>query len=312
MKTIYSFQNKRGAVRQLSKTLTNRVRFYQGALVAFLFAGAVVQTDAQLYTLSAQNSSVQIDLSGGISQWLIDGVNQLNQQWFYYSIGSGPVYSIDTIAPWSTPTLGHGSSPSLTETYANSFISVKTQYTLQGQATGSGKATLGDSITINNPSATAQTYHFYQYSDFYLGGSTGSQLVQFNINGAGSAYQVIQTGGANLTGTVTALSNGGSVAPEEQAGIYDGTMFGLINGNPAPVLNNNLNAGPGNVNFAYEWDVTLAAYGNPGSSLTLSEIQAVVPIVPEPSSVALITSGMLGLALFYRCRRAGQGNSNNC
>jgi len=294
------------------KPLTSRVRLYQNTVIAILFVGTGFKSGAQLYTLSAQNSSVQINLAGGVSQWMIDGINQLNQQWFYYSVGSGPVYSIDTIAPWSAPTLGHGSSPTLTETYASSIISVKTQYTLQGQLAGSGKATLGDTITINNPAATAQTYHFFQYSDFYLGGSSGGQSVNFNSNGAGTAYQVVQTGGAYLTGTVTALTGGTSVSPEEEAGLYDGTMFGLVNGNPAPILNNNLNAGPGNVNFAYEWDVTLAAYGSPGSSLTLSEIQAVVPIVPEPSSVALVASGMLGLALFCRCRKTGQHICRSC
>ena len=311
MKTIKSLQNKRGAMRLLRNPPTSRARFYQNTLIAILFAGTVVQSGAQVYTLSAQNSSVQINLAGGVSQWTIDGVNQLNQQWFYYSVGSGPVYSIDTIAPWSTPTISHGSAPSLTETYANSTISVKTIFTLQSQPSGSGKATLGDAITVNNTSATAQTYHFFQYSDFDLGGVSGDQYVQFNSNGAGTAYQVVQTGlaGATLTGTVTALSGGTSVSPEEQAGIYDGTMFGLVNGNPAPLLNNTLTAGPGNVVYAYEWDVTLAASGNPGSSLTISEIQAVVP---EPSTAALIGSGMLVLALLYQRRQGGQRNCRSC
>ena len=291
-------------MRLLIKPLTSRVRLYQNTLIAILFAGTVVQSGAQIYTLSAQDSSVQINLAGGLSDWTIDGVNQLNQQWFYYSVGSGPVYSIDTIAPWLTPTISHGSAPSLTETYANSTISVKTIFTLQGQPSGSGKATLGDAITFNNLSATPQTYHFFQYSDFYLGGVSGDQYVKFNSDGAGTAYQVVQTGlaGATLTGTVTALSGGTSISPEEQAGLYDGTQFGLGNGNPAPLLNNNLNAGTGNVVYAYEWDVTLAASGNVGSSLTISEIQAVVP---EPSSVALVASGMLVLALLYR-RRQGR------
>jgi hypothetical protein len=291
-------------MKLLNKPLTSGVRLYQNTLIAILFAGSVVQSGAQVYTLSAQDSSVQINLAGGVSQWMIDGVNQLNQQWFYYSVGSGPVYSIDTIAPWSTPTISHGSAPTLTETYANSTISFKIQITLQGQPSGSGRATLGDTITIKNLSATTQTYHFYQYSDFNLGGVAGDQYVQFNSNGAGTAYQVVQTGlaGATLAGTVTALSGGISISPEEQAGIYDGTMFGLVNGNPAPLLDNTLNAGPGNVVYAYEWDVTLAASGNPGSSMTISEIQA----VPEPSSVALAASGMLALALLHRRRQGGQ------
>lgn len=294
-------------MRLFRKPLTGRVGFYRIAFIAVLFAGTVVHSGAQIYTLTSQNSTLQINLAGGLSQWTIDGVNQLNQQWFYYSVGSGPVYSIDTIAPWSVPTISGGTSPTLTETYANSIISVKTKYTLQGQMSGTGKATLGDSITINNPTATAQTYHFYQYSDFDLGGVSGSQYVQFNPNGASTAYQVVQTGlaGVTLTGTVTALSGGTSIAPEEQAGIYDGTQFGLGNGNSAPLLNNTLPAGPGNVVYAYQWDVTLAASGNPGSSLTISEIQAVVP---EPSSIALVASGMLVFVLLYRRRQGGQRN----
>ncbi len=297
-------------MRVLIKPLTSRAWFYQNTLIAILFAGSVVQSGAQVYTLSSQNSSLQINLAGGLSPWTIDGVNELNQQWLYYSVGSGPVYSIDTIAPWSTPSISHGSAPTLTEIYSNSIISVKTQYTLQGQPSGSDKATLGSSITINNNSGSAQTYHFYQYSDFYLGGVSGGQNVQFNINGAGSAYQVVQNGltGVTLTGTVTALSGGNPVAPAEEAGIYNGTMFGLVNGNPAPIFDNTLTAGPGNVDFAYEWDVNLAASGNPGSSITFSEIQAVVP---EPSSVGLVVSGMVALALFYRRRQVGQRNCSS-
>jgi len=96
-------------MRLLIKPLTSRVRLYQNTVIAILFAGTVVQSGAQIYPLSAQDSSVQINVAGGVSDWMIDGVNQLNQQWFYYSVGSGPVYSIDTIASWSTPTISHGS-----------------------------------------------------------------------------------------------------------------------------------------------------------------------------------------------------------
>ena len=52
-------------MRVLIKPLTSRARFYQNMLIAILFAGTVVQSRAQVYTLSAQDSSVQIILSGG-------------------------------------------------------------------------------------------------------------------------------------------------------------------------------------------------------------------------------------------------------
>ncbi|MGA3284987.1 MAG: PEP-CTERM sorting domain-containing protein [Verrucomicrobiota bacterium] len=280
----------------LKKSFAGRVWWLQGALFAFLLAGLVVQSEAQIYTLSARDTSVQINLAGGISDWTIDGVNQLNRQWFYYSVGSGLVYSIDTIALWSVPSTTPGNSPTLTETYANSTISVQTKYTLQSSPSGSGMAKLLDTITVKNTSSSTSVYHFFQFSDFDLGGVSGNQNVQFNSDGAGTAYQVVQTGltGATLVGTVTALSGGSSVPPEEQAGYY-GTQFGLVNGNPAPTLNNTLTAGPGNVVYAYEWDMTLS----PNGVISISEIQ----YVPEPSSVALISSGMLVLALLRRRHR---------
>lgn len=297
-------------MKLLNKPLTGRVWLYQNTLIAILFAGAVVQSGAQIYTLAIRDTSMQINLAGGVSQWTIDGLNQLNQQWFYYSVGSGPVYSIDTIAPWSTPTITTNlgkTQITLNETYANGTIGVGTKYVLGSGLSGSGQATLSQTLTINNLSATAQVFHFYQYSDFDLGGVSGGQNLQFNNNGSGKYYQVVQTGSSGIifTGLVTGVSGGISAQSEVQAGIYNGNQFGLGNGNSAPLLNNTLTAGPGNVEYAYEWDVNLAAYGNPGSSLTISELQTVVP---EPSSVALVASGMLALAWFYRRRQGGQRN----
>jgi hypothetical protein len=291
-------------MKLLNKPLLSRVWLYQNTLIAILFAGAVIQSGAQICTPAIRDTSLQINLAGGLSDWTIDGVNQLNQQWFYYSVGSGPVYSIDTIAPWSTPTISTNlgkTQITLSEIYANATISVGTTYVLGSSPVGSGKATLTQTLTINNPSATtAQVFHFYQYSDFDLGGVSEGQNLQFNDNGAGKYYQVVQTGstGITLTGLVTSVSGGSSVQYEVQAGTYDGTRFGLGNGNSAPLLNNTLTAGPGNVDYAYEWDATLAG----GSSIIISELQTVVP---EPSSVALVASGMLALALLYR-RRQGR------
>lgn len=274
-------------------------------VTVILLVASIIQSHAQIYTFGARNTSLQVDLASGpgvgISDWNVNGVNQLEQQWFYYSIGSGPVNSIDTLSPWQTPTFGGSASfgtiinTNLTATYASSSLSFSSTYTLQSQAVGNGSAKLGTSITIQNLSGTNETLHFYQYSAFTLGGVAGNQNVQFA--GTSSPYMVTQTGlnGGPLIGTISATSGGIADPVEEIAGLVDGTQFGLKNGNPAPIFNSTqLSTGSGDVDFAYEIDATLLA----GQSLTISEIQA----VPEPSSIALISCGLLALAFFSQRR----------
>jgi len=282
-------------MKLLNKPLLSRVWLYQNTLIAILFAGTVVQSEAQTYTVTAPNnsSSFQVNLSGGsgLSDWQFSGVNQLYKQWFYYSLDSGTVNSIDTIAsPSSIVNRTTGLAPFVSSIYANLAISVSTKFSLNNTPT------LQDTITVLNPSSSGQThvFHFYQYSDFDLGGIPGSQNVQFYNNGSGSYYEVKQSGGAASLDVTVSASN----PSEVQAGLYDGNQFGLGNGNSAPTLNNTLAAGPGDAVFAYEWDLTLV----PGGSFQISELQTVS--VPEPSPVALMASGLLALALLCQHRQA--------
>jgi len=256
------------------------------AIFPIALAGSVFQVEALSYTLSQNDSSVQIDLASGVSDWQVDNVNQLNQQWFYYRVGStGPEQSIDTIA---SPSSISSTSTRVIATYVNSTISVKTTYLLGGSTPGSGKATLTDTITVKNTSGTQQDFHFYPYSDFDLGGISGNQNVQFYDQGSGSYYQVIQTGPRSsiVSETVSATS-----PSEVQAGLYDATLLGLADGSTT-TLNNTLSAGPGNVVYAYEWDVTLA----PSASFQISAIMA----VPEPSVLTIMSAGAVALALQRR------------
>jgi hypothetical protein len=279
----------------LKKSFVSRARLmFNGALFAFLFAGFAVQSEAQIYTLSQNDSSVQVDLGSGVSNWQVDGVNQLNLQWFYYRVGSsGPENPISSIASPSGTSI-NSSMTRVGTTYANSTISVKTTYSLTGQTPGTGQATLTELITVLNPLSSGQTidFHFYQYSDFNLGGVPGGQSVQFYNNGSSTYYEVIQTG---ATGSLIETANAPAATGFEVQAGSDGTLLGLLTDGFPTTLNNNLAAGPGNVNYAYEWDATLA----PGSSFQISKIIS----VPEPSSLALISSGMLALALMQRRRR---------
>jgi len=273
-----------------NKSIVSSARWDRGALFAVLMGGLVFQCQAQIYTLSQNDSSVLIDAGSqaGLYNWSVDGVNQLYQQWFWYRVGSsGPESSIDTISPVSETSSGANNA---TLTYAGSTISVKTAYSLA--APGNGTATLSELITVMNTSGQIQDYHFFQYSDFDLGGTPGGQSVQFYNNGSSTYYEVIQTGASgSMTETAIAPS---ATSMEVQAGYFP-SLLNALNDGVATTLNNNLSAGPGDVDYAYEWDATLA----PGSSLLISKLMT----VPEPSSMALISSGMLVLGLLNRRRR---------
>ena len=275
----------------LKKSIVSSARWFEGALFAILVGGLVFQSQAQIYTLSQNDSSAQIDTAStaGMFNWSVGGVNQLAQQWFWYRVGgSGPEASIDTIT--LTPLITQTLANKLTTTYANSSISVKTAYTLL--APGNGTATMSEQITVMNTSATSQDYHFFEYSDFDLGGVFSGQSVQFYNNGSSVYYEVKQAG-ANGSVDETANAPGASSA-EVQAGYFP-TIVNLLNDGLTTTLNNNLSAGPGDVTYAYQWDATLA----PGTSLLISKLIS----VPEPSAMALIASGMLALA-WLRRRRA--------
>jgi hypothetical protein len=109
----------------------------------------------------------------------------------------------------------------------------------------------------------------------------------------GQYYRVTQVGGgASVTETIN------SAAPpigHFEAGIYDQTLLSLTDGNPT-TLSDTVFAGPGDVTFAYQWDVVLG----PGGSFQISKLIA----VPEPSSATLALTGILLLGLLNRKRRA--------
>jgi len=266
-------------------------------LSLLLLGGLAVQSQAQIYTLYHNNSSLNIDVTQGtavVSDWQVDGVNQLNQQWFYYRVGSnGPESPIDSISSATINTWNAALHRLLTFSYANSAYSVQVGFTLTGGTAGSASANLGETITVKNTSSTNVEFHLFQYSDFDLGDVLGGQTVQFYTNTIGQYYKAVQTSSA---GSVTETATSAAVPiGHVEAATYNGTLASLTDANPT-TLNDSKNAGPDNVTFAYEWDVTLA----PGGSFQISKA---LQVVPEPSALVLIPSGILALAWLHRRRR---------
>ena len=276
------------------------VRKIRGVLVVLSLFGFVVQSEATVYTLTHKNSVATFDIGAGPDSWnawKINGQDQLNNSWFYYRVGgSGPEYPIENLD--ATPVINqYANLPTFSRldlTYANSDYSVRTLYTLTGQV--GNKATMGETITVTNSSASTVVFHLFQYNDFDLFGSLVGQSVQYTTNTVNGQYSIAtQTaGGAYIQERITSAS---PVIGHLEAATFSATLTKLTDGD-ADDLNDSTSAGPGNVTFAYQWDVELA----PGGTFQISKILEIN--VPEPSSLALVSLGGFILGWMKRRRMA--------
>jgi hypothetical protein len=270
----------------------NTSRFLHLGIIVSALAASALQSRAQIVTLSDNNSIAQINpgSQAGMFNWSVEHQSQLAQQWFWYRVGpAGPEHSIDTI---SAPSINlFNGTRGLSTTYNNGAYSVEVDYSLTGGLAGSGYSDIGESIRINNTSTAPLEFHFFQYSDFDLGGLVGGQTVQLGRNLQGLYNEAFQTLGGN-TFSETVLSPG---ANHGEAGLFNTTLVKLNNG-VADTLNDNAGpVGPGDATWAFEWDFLIA----PGSSALISK-DKYIQLVPEPSALALISVGLAGLALRKR------------
>lgn len=257
--------------------------------------GVICQSQAQIVTLTDNNSTAMINPSSqaGMFNWSVQGQNQLFQQWFWYGIGNNAVHSIDTI---SAPTISLSGTRGMTAVYSSQNFNLSIDYLLSGGSVlpvgGSAVAGIGETIRIINTSSTSLPFHFYQYSDFDLGGP-GNDNVQLGLNLRGLYNEAMQSDpGVALTETVTTPG-----ANRGEVDYYANTLNRLNGGGPV-TLNNNVGPlpSPGDVTWALQWDFEIG----PGGSVLISKDKFLnVLIVPEPSALAFVG---LGLALFL-CRK---------
>ncbi len=257
---------------------------------------ATQTTKAQDHTITDNNSSIGLNVANGgfgpagLTSWVVDGVDQLSRQSFFYRVGSGQEYTLDNIT--ASP-LVNLSGNNIEVTYANASFGVKLSYTLQGYAAGTGRsgATLG--INLINYQASPLDFHLFQYSDFDLGGTTGSESVTF-LKALGKFNRAAQTSGSLwMTNTFvgTAIPN---PTPQVEANTFNATLLSLTDLSQTTLNSLSTNAGPGNVTYAIQYDLLL----NAGESFALSEQFSMA--VPEPTSAGLILIAAGCLALGYR------------
>jgi hypothetical protein len=262
-----------------------------GVVAVFAF----VSTALADYTLTDHNSTAVINPSAqtGMYNWTVDGVDQLNQQWFWYRVGTtGGQSSIDTI---SAPTITTPAANIITMSYQNASFQVNLSYTLTGGSAGSGFSDISESISIFNKSTTTPLdFHFFQYSDFDLGGTSAGDVGQYL--GTGKVTQYDTTSPSMLSETVSSrLPNHYQVAlfPTIKTGLNGGTPFTLSD---TPAVNSSV--GPGDVTWGFEWDLTIAANGSVVWSKDKTISKNGVP--DSGTTIMLLGAALSGLALLRR------------
>lgn len=245
--------------------------------------------------LTDLNSTAIMDLdsAAGMYYWSVDGQNQLNKQWFYYRIGSsGVAQPINMISPASYVTFN---ANEVTATYANAQLSLTINYILNGTLPGSGKADIIENISVHNNSGSALDLHFFQYSDFDLGGTPGGDSISISGSAGPGFDYVLQTKGATLSigeAVVQPLANG---AETDDAFNTLTRLTGISGYN----LNNNLSSGPGNVTWALQWDANIATGGD---LYVFKDKKLQIEMIPEPSTLALLALGLGACGLAKRRR----------
>ncbi|MDP9175577.1 MAG: hypothetical protein M3O30_17175 [Planctomycetota bacterium] len=267
------------------------------AALTVLGLGSARSAQATQFTLTDRNSSVAVDPTSpnGMSNWTVDGSNQLAQEWFWYRVGpSGTASRINTLVPPGAPTVntidtsGSGNPNYAQVSYpSKNGFQVSLTYSLTGGKTGTHSSDLGEIIKVTNTSGSSLDYHFYQYSDFTLGNA--GESVQ--ISGGNTAT----VNGNNFMTSQTVVS---PKPTSYQAGAFPNLVNALDNTNALSLNSAMASASATNTEWAFEWDKVLA----PGASLLITVDKQVHLTVPEPTSAAALF-GLGGLILARPRRR---------
>jgi hypothetical protein len=291
---------RRAGFARPSHYLPVRQRFLLSFLITTaigLFGPFAHRASATLFTLNDGNSSIDFDTSSSTnsSNWVVDGVNHLTSQAFWYRVGNAaeqPLNSVPHPNELASNTDFDPGLDTLTIQYDGVGFTVTVSYSLAGGAPGSLVAGMTENITINNNGIGNLDFHFFQYSDFDLLGTAGNDGAIFtNVN----AVQQFD-GNLALAETVT------TIAPNHREIGGVPTIVNKLNDGVATTLSDTPPIGlptllPGNYSWAYQWDLLIPA----GGSVHIGKAKNIA-FVPEPCSALL---GSLGaLALFgARARR---------
>jgi hypothetical protein len=247
----------------------------------------------------------------GMNSWVVDGTDHMYQQWFWYRVGSQTQeWRVDGTGP-----LAHMSSTSsdvdssagddvLLAVYADTetlttpeTFTVQLGYWLTGGTAGSGQSDMAEVIRVVNTGRLPLELHLFQYCDFDLNGTEINDAV---VVLGGLANTVRQTDPAmQISETVV------TPPPSHwQVGTYPSLRDDLDDGAVTTLTDLSGPLVGVDAVWAFQWDMVIPA----GGTLLISKDKGIRPgeHIPEPSTLALLGTGVVGLLVgaWRRRRRA--------
>jgi hypothetical protein len=164
---------------------------------------------------------------------------------------------------------------------------VEVYFCLRGGLPGTGAADTMELVSFHNNTGSAVTLEFFQYANFDLGGGAGGDSAT-RING----HTVRQWDGGFGHETVV-----GPIDPVIEVRLSDAILAKLTDSDADNLDPNFSAAGPGDVEWALQWHLTVPAGGT-------VQVRKDKNMTPEPATVVLLAAGA-GALLLRRRRRAG-------
>lgn len=246
---------------------------------------------ADTHVLQDRNSTTFIEdgIGAGMFGWEVDGISNLAFQGFFYRTGNmGFELPVDTGSLALTGFFLTDTNPFVDprpDTFAAQYtgpdFTIEPTWTLRGGMGGSGTSDVAESIAIHNTSNNVLRMSFFQYSDFDLGGSAGDDTVQLRGNPINTASQSDPFAGVLNETVVTPAPTG------YQADFFPNLIVDLTDANITTLNNNGGPVGPGDVCWAFQWDLTI----NPGQTVLISKDKQLN--IPAPGSIAVLALGGL-------------------
>jgi hypothetical protein len=251
-------------------------------------------TVAGLFTLIDHNSSMVFNTasSGNASDWIIDGVDQLSRQAFWFRVGNTAeqsVHSLPIAFESATNTNVDPNLDTLFVRYLGAGFRIDIRYSLDGGLPGSLASDMAEQISISNTGISPLDFHFFQFNDFDLNATSSDDLAVFTNANAVQQYE----GSMRLSETVVT-----PVPNHREIDFHPATLAKLADAAPTtlsdtPATSNVL--GPGDVTWAFQWDFVLPA----GGTFQISKDKHLSG-VPEPTAALLL---LVGAGLFSGARR---------